>query len=107
MGGSSRSAPRVDPAIAEMLLASVAAAPSGPMAKVFDEVLYPFVKHFARTRAASLAQRSLRRIDGKDVFIPGVLAADEEAIAHDTATLALERLRAGASRFDRSKGDVL
>jgi DNA-directed RNA polymerase specialized sigma24 family protein len=107
MSGSSRAAPRVDPAIAEMLLAAVAAAPSGPIATVFDNVLYPFVRHFAEARAPSLAQRSLRRLGGKDVYLPGVLPQDLEAIAHDTATLALERLRANAAAFDRRKGDVL
>lgn len=97
----------IHPTVAEALLQAVATDPHGPMAPVFDKTFYPLMVFYARFRAPSLAQRCLRRSSAKGVFIPGVLQCDLDTIAHDTATLALQRARENAAQFDPSKGGAV
>jgi DNA-directed RNA polymerase specialized sigma24 family protein len=90
---------RVDPARAGVLISAVARQPSGPKSREFDEFFYPLLAWYSMKRAPALARRAIRPAGSSGIFVRGVSSGDEDAIAHDTATLALARARNRAHLF--------
>src|ERR1700730_12675172 len=100
---------RLDPARAALLIRLVSNDPDGPHARAFDEYFYPAMLWFSLYRARGMV-KSIRRPVGRPgttIYVPSPEEGDLDAIAHDTATHALERARHNAGQFDPSLGDAI
>lgn len=86
-----------------LLLSAAAGRPEADSA--YRTLLYPVVFELGRRRGALLATSASRTLGNDGLPIPAVPAADRDLIAHDVATMALDRALAAAARFDPERGD--
>lgn len=86
-----------------LLLSAAAGCPDADAA--YRTLLYPVIFAIARRKGGMLATSASRTLGTDGLPVPAVPAADRDIIAHDVATMALDRALAAAGRFDPERGD--
>src|SRR5436309_2493642 len=90
-----------------LLLEAIARAPANrTLSTEFNTLFYPVVLRYVKRRHGSL-RASVAALTRNSAAVPELDRQDIEEAAHATAWLALEGARAGAHRFEASRGTAV